>query len=173
MNLSPEFVLLGLLYDHPRHGYELHLVVQREFGHVWYISQSQVYNIINRLTNQGFLETERLPGEGTPERTLLHLTEKGKAHFENWLKTPTRAGTQAIRVEFVTRVAFAREKFPQLLPSILSDQKNLVRDQIKKLEDQYAALKDDSMADQIAMELRIRSLKDILKWITELSTRYA
>jgi DNA-binding PadR family transcriptional regulator len=155
------------------HGYELHMLVQREFGQVWYISQSQVYNILNRLTSQGMLEAERLPGGGTPERTLLHLTENGKDHFETWLKTPTRAGTQAIRVEFITRVAFARDKFPELLKSIFSDQKNLVRDQIKKLEDQYAALQDDSVADQIALELRIRSLSDILKWMTELSTRYA
>jgi DNA-binding PadR family transcriptional regulator len=148
------------------------MAVQREFGQVWYISQSQVYNILNRLTSQGVLETERLPGEGTPERTLLHLTEKGKDHFETWLKTPTRAGAQAIRVEFVTRVAFAREKFPKLLPSILSDQTNLIQDQIKKLEDQFAALQGDSIANQIALDLRIRSLRDILKWMAELSIRY-
>jgi DNA-binding PadR family transcriptional regulator len=172
MNLSPEYVLLGLLYNQPMHGYELHQIIQREFSQVWYISQSQAYNILNRLVSQGMLDAERLPGEGTPERHLLHLTEKGKTHFETWLKTPTHAGTQTIRTEFITRLAFAKQKFPELLPTILSDQEKLVRDQLIKLKDQYRTMQDDSFANQIALELRIRSLSDIAEWLSDLATRY-
>ncbi len=158
MNISPEYVLLGLLYDQPMHGYELHQTLMREYGLVWHISQSQAYNILNRLTTQGMLTAELLPGEGTPGRHLLHLTDSGKKHFETWLTTPTHPGTQSIRTEFITRLVFARQKFPHLLNTILAEQESLVQNRLESLKEQRNQVQPECDANLLALELRIRSL---------------
>ncbi len=54
-SLSPEFALLGLLSQGPAHGYELHQKLTTELGQVWHLSQSQIYNILNRLEGKDYI----------------------------------------------------------------------------------------------------------------------
>lgn len=169
MSLSPEFVLLGLLYDHPMHGYELHQTLQRDFRQVWHISQSQAYNIINRLLDRGLLQAETQPGDGSPDKHLLFITEAGRDRFLTWLTTPTPSATQPIRTEFITRLAFARSAFPQLEDQIIREQAALLRTRLQQLDDQLHNLPADSNANRLALELRIRSLVNISAWLEEIS----
>jgi DNA-binding PadR family transcriptional regulator len=171
MSLSPEFVLLGLLYDHPMHGYELHQTLQREFGQVWHISQSQAYNIINRLLDRGLLRAEVQPREGIPDKHLLFITETGRSRFLTWLSTPTPSATQPIRTEFITRLAFTRSAFPHLEEQIVTEQAALLRTRLQQLDDQLQNLPDDSNANRLALELRIRSLINISTWLEEISAK--
>lgn len=52
---SPACVLLGLLAQQPAHGYDLHQHLTADLGHLWRISLSQTYNILNRLEAQGLI----------------------------------------------------------------------------------------------------------------------
>lgn len=153
------------------HGYELHQTLQREFGLVWHISQSQAYNILNRLVRSELLVTERQPSEGSPEKHLLQLTDAGFAHFENWLITPTSPGTQPIRTEFITRLVFARRNFPHLEESIITAQLSTVKERLLQLEEQLESLPPDCDANRLALQLRIRSLNNIGIWLNELSVQ--
>ncbi len=46
--LSPEYVLMGFLYQHPGYGYDLHRRLSEEFGYIWHVSRSQTHNILKR-----------------------------------------------------------------------------------------------------------------------------
>jgi len=169
MSISPEYVLLGLLYDHPMHGYELHQTLQREFGQVWHISQSQAYSIINRLLTRGLLRAEVKSGEGNPDKHLLFITEAGRSHLMTWMTTPTPPAIQSIRTEFITRLAFARSDFPQLEKQLIREQAVLIRARLQQLDEQLQRLPADSNANRLALELRIRSLTNISAWLEEIS----
>lgn len=169
MSISPEYVLLGVLYGRPMHGYELHQTIQREFGQVWHISQSQAYNIINRLLSRGLLRAEVQPGEGNPDKHLLFITEAGSSHLMDWLTTPTPAAIQPIRTEFITRLAFTRSTFPQFEEQVIREQSDLVFDRLQQLKDQLQRLPAESNANRLALELRIRTLTSIAAWLEELS----
>jgi PadR family transcriptional regulator AphA len=169
MSISPEYVLLGLLYNQPMHGYELHQTLQREFGQVWHISQSQAYNIINRLLSRALLRAEVQQGEGSPDKHLLFITEAGRSHFMVWLTTPTPSAIQPIRIEFITRLAFAHSAFPHLEQEIIRQQADLVNERLAQLNAQLARLPADSTANRLALELRIRSLTSISAWLEEIS----
>jgi DNA-binding PadR family transcriptional regulator len=43
---SPEFALLGFLYEAPSYGYRLHQRLAHDLSQVWPISQSQSYAIL-------------------------------------------------------------------------------------------------------------------------------
>ena len=169
MSISPEYVLLGYLYNQPMHGYELHQTVQREFGQVWHISQSQAYNIINRLLNRALLRVEVQQGEGSPDKHLLFITEAGRSHFMAWLTTPTPAAIQPIRIEFITRLVFARSAFPHLEGDIIRQQADQVNERLAQLSNQLASMPAESTANRLALELRIRSLTSISAWLEELA----
>src|SRR5512137_1912957 len=112
---SPEYALLGFLYEHPRHGYALHRQLVTELGHVWHVSQSQAYNILKRLEIQGWISSSTQEQEKLPARQNLQITEAGRRRFEEWLEAPSGSSVRAIRLEFITRIYFAWKHFPNKL----------------------------------------------------------
>ena len=94
--LSPEMALLGLLYQEPGHGYDLHRKVVTDLGHVWHLSQSQAYAILKRLETKGDISAQEVSQEKLPPRQLLHMTIQGRKKFLEWLDTPSGSSTRAI-----------------------------------------------------------------------------
>ena len=63
-----------LIKDKPSHGYELiKMIEQRTFGR-WRPSHSAIYNILNKLTEKGYIKLEEI---GKREKKIYKLTEKG------------------------------------------------------------------------------------------------
>ncbi len=123
-DLSPEFVLLGLLAEGPSYGYELHLRIKTEFQNIWALSQSQCYAILKRLEAQGALKGEVIQQEQAPSRRSLRLTQAGGAsNFQVWLSSRTPGGIRAIRVSFLTRLFFALQESEALAVNIIEDRK--------------------------------------------------
>jgi DNA-binding PadR family transcriptional regulator len=119
---SPEFALLGFLYNHPNHGYNLHRQLESELGYIWHVSQSQSYAILKRLLAQGAIHATTQGQAKLPPRQVLQITDLGRHRFEEWTKTPSGSSVRAIRLEFISRLYFARKHFPELLPEMFSVQ---------------------------------------------------
>ena len=165
--LSPEYALLGFLAQKTSHGYELHQRLSVELGQVWHVSLSQVYNILNRLEGQGFIEGVIEEQDKLPARQMYHLTASGLQRLETWLNTPTGSSVRAIRVEFVTRLYFAsmlgEHKSSQLLQAQLKE----IRAGLKRLEGEMANTPPDQVYNRLGMDLRLRQLKAVLGWIKQ------
>jgi PadR family transcriptional regulator, regulatory protein AphA len=164
---SPEYALLGFLYQAPNHGYNLHQQLAAELGQVWHISQSQTYSILKRLETQGWLSSSILEQEKLPPRQILQITPAGRKRFQAWLRTPSGSSVRAIRLEFISRLYFARQLFPQLLPSIFSDQQAELKQALKKLQELLAAVPASQTFNRLGLELRILQLNSICEWLVE------
>ena len=57
--LTIEWSLLGLLRQQPMHGYELHqmLSTAEGLGLIWHLKQSQLYALLERLEERGYLSS--------------------------------------------------------------------------------------------------------------------
>jgi len=165
--LSPEYVLLGFLYQHPGHGYELHRRLLDEFGFIWHVSQSQTYNILNRLEVQGYVSSTTLEQEKLPPRQLLHLSETGYQHFNTWLGTPTSCSVHAIRVEFITRLYFIHQYYPQKILETINIQSQEVQMGLIRLDEIRSNIPEDQAFNQLALDLRIKLLRSIISWLDE------
>ena len=164
-SLSPEYALLGLLEQRPAHGYELHQRLEYELGQIWRVSLSQVYNILTRLENQGFIcgtveEQARLPN-----RRAFHLTAEGRARFERWLKAPCGSSVKAVRVDFLTRLYFARQKESALAIELVDEQIAAIRHGLDQLQTTNPASAVPTTINNLGMELRIRQLSSVLDWL--------
>jgi len=165
--ISPEYVLLGFLYDHPSHGYELNKRLVDEFGYIWRVSQSQTYNILSRLQLQGYITSTEVEQEKLPPRQLLSLTDAGLQRFNTWLETPSRCSVHAIRVEFTTRLYFIHRYYPAQTREAITVQLTQVREGIKHLREARASLEEDQLFVRMALDMRIRLLGSIIDWLGE------
>ena len=76
MSSDADIVLLSLLAERPRHGYDLDRVIEQRGYRQWTsLAFSSVYYLLKRLSERGLLE----PDEGTQgRRTVFRVTEAGR-----------------------------------------------------------------------------------------------
>ena len=76
MSSDADIVLLSLLAERPRHGYDLDRVIEQRGYRQWTsLAFSSVYYLLKRLSERGLLE----PDEGSQgRRTVFRVTEAGR-----------------------------------------------------------------------------------------------
>lgn len=167
-NLSPKFSVMGFVYIHPMHGYEVHKLLETSLREVWHISESQVYNILKNLEKDAWITRTQLPQEKRPDKELLFLTDLGKREFENWLFQPTPGSARAIRVEFLTRLYFASNVSDDLPLRFVREQVDSIRASLIDLHARLASIPSDQVFNRMGLELRIIQLEAILVWMEKL-----
>lgn len=81
-------LLLGLLLQGPRHGYELHQIV-RAHGELYAdLKKPNLYYLLDRLASEGYLSVRAEEGTrgARGERLVYELTDQGRAHFKALLR---------------------------------------------------------------------------------------
>jgi len=166
-DISPEFPLLGFLSQAPSHGYHLHMRLEEELDGVWNLSQSQVYNILKRLESKGDVRGEVLQQKSAPAKRLLALTAAGRRRFKAWLREPTPGSLRALRMEFLTRLYFARAQDLRFARDLIEEQKRAIKNDVKRLQQIYDELPDKQLLNRLSLQLRIRQLDSCLEWLED------
>jgi DNA-binding PadR family transcriptional regulator len=84
--------LLGLLLGGPKTGYEIHRIV-RAHGHLYAdLKKANVYYLLDRLAQQGYLDRQAEPGARgrRGERLIYSLTDRGRVRFHELLEQVLR-----------------------------------------------------------------------------------
>ena len=77
-----ELILLGLLEERPKYGYELVAELDQKSGGRFQIKEGTVYPVLYRLEDKGLIEPEwKSPKRGVP-RKYYRLTEVGTDQLE-------------------------------------------------------------------------------------------
>lgn len=171
--LSPEFVILGFLFEQPGHGYELHRRLLDEFGFIWHVSQSQTYNILNRLESQGYITSQVIEQEKLPDRQSFHLNESGRRRWMTWLEAPTKCSVHSIRIEFITRLYFIKRYQPARIQVAIQAQIQEVEVGLSHLEQIHSQLPEDQIFNSLALSLRIKLLRSILTWLGDCQAHFS
>ena len=83
--MSLPHVLLGLLHDEPKTGYELARAIERELGEAWSAGFSQIYPALARLRRYGWVLLRTLGPRRGPPRLLYRVTAAGRRELARWL----------------------------------------------------------------------------------------
>src|SRR5258708_8290978 len=86
--MSLKYVLLGLLTEQPKHGYELKLEAEQLLGGSAELNPGQLYPLLRKLADQQLIAGERIEQEDRPDKRVFTLTEAGAQDLSRWLAEP-------------------------------------------------------------------------------------
>ena len=109
--MSVQLVILGLLSEKPRHGYELRQEVERRL-YATYINLSggSLYYNLGKLERAGYVEKTRTEQKGRyPARRIYQITSDGAVHFRTELSKLLfdAEGRERVFDPFNTALAFS------------------------------------------------------------------
>jgi PadR family transcriptional regulator, regulatory protein AphA len=128
-SLTIEHALLGFLRQQPQHGYAMYRQLLDPAGlgpPGWRLKRSQLYALLNRLEETGYVTATPEPQEGRPPRKVFQLTRAGEAAFVEWVESPVARGA-SLRLEFLVKLYFARREGAEVAASLLAAQRRLCR----------------------------------------------
>ena len=106
MELGPTgHVVLGMLAMEPRSGYDIKQLADISTRHFWAISYGQIYPELRRLLSAGLIKAEDA-SRGTRQRTVYHLTPRGRQALHGWVADPAIENVE-LRDEMLLKLFFA------------------------------------------------------------------
>lgn len=163
--LSVEWSLLGLLRQQPQHGYALHqeLSDAQGLGLVWNLKQSQLYALLDKLEQRGYI-SPTLDTESYPPRKVFHLTNEGRAALDAWLREPVKHGRD-LRLEFLAKLYFAHLEGRAVTRALLRRQREVCQTWLKQQYRATEALADTQTYEALVREFRAGQIKAMLSWL--------
>jgi DNA-binding PadR family transcriptional regulator len=169
IRLGPaEHALLGLL-SRPgieSHGYEL----ARQFAHgplaeIIRLEPGMLYHHLRKLARAGLITVSVEEQAHRPARQLHAITPAGEAALDRWLAEPVRA-TREIRLDFLLKLYFSRQRDPALARSLLAGQRAVCAALEESLTEQLRSLTgaDDPFSRQI-LKLRLSQTRAASAWL--------
>ena len=110
-NSRTPHVILGMLSIQPNlSGYELHKIIEDNFGSFWSESYGQIYPTLKRLAAEYLIVPSKLVSGPGRRRQGYAMTDAGRACLREWLALPFQDDPP--RNEFLLKLFFGGEAAP-------------------------------------------------------------
>lgn len=163
--LTIEHALLGFVRQTPRHGYDIYQALSDPagLGLVWRLKQSQLYALLGKLEDRGYLESTLEPQEARPPRKVFHLTPDGVVALRRWVSTPVDHG-RSLRLEFLAKLYFARQEGEETAVALIAAQKEACRRWLAAQREQADAARERPY-DWLVHQFRLGQIEAMLTWL--------
>jgi PadR family transcriptional regulator AphA len=160
--LHTENVLLGALFQGPKHGYEIMHFLDSALQSTWQVSSSQLYVLLKRLESQGLLKCSLEVQKTRPAKRVFYLTAVGKEGFLEWLRSPVEH-VRDLRIEFIAKLFF----FHRLS---VKGGEDLIKIQIESLEGLKKKFKKERDKEKdpfkkIVFGIKVMTIEAWLQWL--------
>ena len=108
-----DYVILGLLAEQPRSGYQIKKIVDIRFSFFWSESFGQIFPALKSLAEQRL--AEELPQEGGNARAVrtYRITPNGRTALAQWLAQPVEK--ESLRLEILLKTYFSNYASPETM----------------------------------------------------------
>jgi DNA-binding PadR family transcriptional regulator len=165
-SLSIEHALLGFLRQGPLHGYQIYQLISTPGGlsQVWRIKQSQLYALLARLDETGFIHGTLQIQESRPARRMYALTPEGESAYQEWLVSPVSVPRQ-IRQEFLVKLFFARQEGARVYAALVEAQRAATLRWLENLDRRSAPGRETDPQGWLVHQYRRHHIRAILDWL--------
>ncbi|MGN2640989.1 PadR family transcriptional regulator [Nocardia takedensis] len=87
--MALEHALLVSLTERAGSGYELARRFDKSIGYFWNATHQQIYRVLKRMEDAGWLDGETVAQEGKPDKKVYAVNAAGHAELARWLAEPT------------------------------------------------------------------------------------
>ena len=171
-NLLP-MILLGLINIDKKTGYDLKKDFETEIGEFWSVKHSQIYLELKRLENAGEIKSTTGFYGNKIEKTYYEITNKGKEHLEDWLKSYTDI-LSVNKDEFVLKLYFIKNRQDPRLTDLLQEQYRLRSKKLEHLKERMKFVfptkesKNDNFGHYLILDHAIRREQEYVNWLEEI-----
>lgn len=124
-------VILGLLLDGPRSGYEIVQIIERSIGQFWPMTKAHVYAELPRLADAGFARGERVAQQGAPDKVVYSATAAGRDTFRAWIATAD-LGAPRLHHPLLLKLFFAAEMSHESVRGLVDQREEEIRRTLAK-----------------------------------------
>jgi DNA-binding PadR family transcriptional regulator len=165
MELSPTaYVILGMLRNAPRSGYEIKRVVDNSTRFFWAASYGQIYPELRKLAEAGLVEGESQPTGGR-KRIAYRLTDAGHEELRRWLDRPPER--LELRDEGLLKLFFAGAAGPGKAVEIIDAKQRLMEQKLaalRKIEPYAAAAASSDPFPYLVLRYGVESSEWVIAW---------
>ena len=169
---SIHFILLGILSDGPKHGYQIHKCINdpEGIGTIWKIKITNVYSLLDVLEKKTYIKPADQIGDDSsyPPKKYFEMTPKGEEIFTKWLSEPVKHGRE-MRQVFLSKLYFAARNDPQLAHQLILDQ---ISECNQWLKNSKQPLQDEPYYIQTVKSFRTMQFKSYIEWLEGLKAQY-
>lgn len=163
--MSVKNVLLGLLAEKPRYGYELltaldTLSVSPEDAS---INPGQIYSTLDRLERAGLIVRVNAAGEDANQRISYQTTEQGRQQLLDWLSEPVQA--YAPRDEFTAKLLLALQLDGVDPNQVIRTQRGYLYQALHQVTRAREELDPNDMVRKLLHDKTIMHLEADLRWL--------
>lgn len=166
--MALEHALLVALRERPAAGLELARRFDRSIGHFWSATHQQIYRVLRRMEESGWVASEEVGQSGRRGKTVYTVTPDGERALAQWIAEPTppeslrselavkmRGATygdrDALRRDLERRLADHQVRFEYYQSMSVSDFPDpdaLQGDALDQQRDQYLVLRGGVLMEQ-------------------------
>ncbi len=143
--MALEHALLVSLREHPAAGLELARRFDRSIGFFWSATHQQIYKVLRRMEDSGWVISEVQPQRGRRDKTVYTVTPEGVRALAQWI------------AESTPRESFRSELAVKMRAASYGDREPLLRDLERRIEDHrtrlahYEGLRDRDYPDTASL----------------------
>lgn len=166
-----DLAVLGLLHDHPMHGYELRKQLHTSLGSFRALSYGSLYPALKELVARGWIsEAPPAPGDGgRRSRIVYQLTPEGKERLQQMLG---ESGPTAWEDEqFGVHLALFGQTDADVRLRILEGRRSRLEERMDTLR--QSLVRSRERLDRYTLELQQHGLESVereVRWLNELIT---
>ncbi|BAD56136.1 transcriptional regulator, Acidobacterial, PadR-family [Nocardia farcinica] len=91
--MALEHALLVSLTERSGSGYELARRFDKSIGFFWNATHQQIYRVLKRMEEAGWLDVESVAQEGRPDKKVYSVNAAGRAELARWIAEPSDSET--------------------------------------------------------------------------------
>ena len=146
------------------HGYELRERLSSGLGDLWRIASSQLYSVLHRLEEKGWIRCSVEPQAGRPDRKVFRITPSGDRAFWSWATTAV-GHLRDVRVELLAKVYFLRQLDPNRIGQLIDVELETLTGLRERLRSRERIASDDKDFGALALAFRVSQLSSTVAWL--------
>ena len=171
---TADLVILALLTERPRHGYNVNAELERRDIRDWAsVSRPQIYYSLQKLAETPYVTVSQQASEtsGRPDRQVFAITEAGREALAEGLATPTWA-TQRVPQPFFTWIGLSAHAEPAEARAVLKARRDFLLAEVERERETIAWMKvmPELLRWQLMVQLPLCQFEAELKWLGEVES---
>ncbi len=168
--MALDHALLVSLLEKPSSGYELARRFDRSIGYFWHATHQQIYRVLARMEEAGWIASEVQAGETAPDRKEYSVAASGRRELTRWMSEPVEPeGTRDTLMVKLRSAAFGEPQnlIPELEHHRATHANRLTAYRVIEARDFAGALDPQRALQYMVLKSGLRFEQGWLEWSEE------